>query len=99
MAKDIWRSIQLSKRELRLSYMFFDDDLVLFTEASVEQVIVINNCLDNFIQLWVRKLVNPSLEYIVLKMSLSLSKAINSNFGCLFTSDLGKYLGMPLVNS
>lgn len=44
----MWEPIQLGKRCPLLSHLDFVDDLILFVEASMDQVEVINDYLDFF---------------------------------------------------
>ncbi|PKI46826.1 hypothetical protein CRG98_032764 [Punica granatum] len=44
----IWRSIQAGRHGSPISHLMFADDLLLFSEASMEQVQVIKNVLDAF---------------------------------------------------
>lgn len=53
----LWRLIQLVRKGPKLSHIFFIDDLVLFSEASVGQTQVIKQCLDMFCDFW------PAGEY------------------------------------
>ena len=43
-----WRPIRLNKGGPPLSHLFFADDLIIFAEARLDQVQVINECLSNF---------------------------------------------------
>jgi len=48
VAQGRWKPIQLASNGLKLSHLFFADDLILFAEASMDQVQVINDCLEGF---------------------------------------------------
>lgn len=43
-----WKGIKLAKKGPVLTHLFFADDMVLFTEASVDQINVVKECLDKF---------------------------------------------------
>ena len=43
-----WKTIQLSRNGPKLSHLFFADDLTLFSEAPVEKISIVKNCLDVF---------------------------------------------------
>ena len=45
-----WRTIRLSSYGPELSHLLFADDLILFAEASMEQLNVIRNCLNLFMR-------------------------------------------------
>nr|KYP53463.1 hypothetical protein KK1_024601 [Cajanus cajan] len=44
----LWKPIKLSKGGPPLSYLAFADDLIFFSEASMDQVEIIQQCLDIF---------------------------------------------------
>lgn len=50
-----WKPVSIAKSGLKLSHLFFVDDIVLFAEASMDQMAIIKQCLDNFLIGWVRK--------------------------------------------
>lgn len=43
-----WKPIRASRDGPLLSNLFFTDDIILFAEESVEQALVINDCLNRF---------------------------------------------------
>ena len=43
-----WKPIQLGANGLGLSHLFFADDLILFSKANIDQVIVIDEILQKF---------------------------------------------------
>lgn len=43
-----WKPIKLNKNGISLSHLFFVGDLILFTEASLEQIKVVQSWLDVF---------------------------------------------------
>lgn len=44
--KNKWKGIKLSKEGPLISLLFFADDMVLFTKASVDQINVVKECLN-----------------------------------------------------
>ena len=50
-----WKTIQLSRNGPKLSHIFFVDDLILFAEASMEQINIVNDCLNNSTSSQVKK--------------------------------------------
>ncbi|KAK9088519.1 hypothetical protein Scep_027601 [Stephania cephalantha] len=46
--KNEWKGLKLRNDAPIISHIFFVDDMFLFTEASVEQAIVIKDILENF---------------------------------------------------
>lgn len=49
VASKAWKPISIAMGSLLLSHIFFADDLILFTKASMEQVKVIKDCLKDFV--------------------------------------------------
>lgn len=43
-----WKPIRLTKTGPPISHLFFADDIILFAEASMDQVAMINRCLKTF---------------------------------------------------
>lgn len=46
--KGRWVGLKLVRNGLLITHLFFVDDMVLFTEASVEQLTIVKSCLDCF---------------------------------------------------
>lgn len=46
--KGNWKGIKLARYNPLLIHLFFGDDLVLYVEASHEQIMVIKDCLERF---------------------------------------------------
>lgn len=46
--KGVWKPIRLTRGDTMLTHLFFADDVVLFGEASLEQIEVIKDCLQDF---------------------------------------------------
>lgn len=92
-----WRPIRVSRGGPMISHLFFADDLLLFVEASCNQMRVIKDCLDKFCMF-------SGAKVSVEKTRLFCSKNINHNVkndissvsGFTLIGDLGKYLGVPL---
>lgn len=49
VSKNNWKPIKLGRRCPPISHLFFADDLVLFAEASIEQMNVIMSCSTRFL--------------------------------------------------
>lgn len=93
-----WKPIQLSQGGPKLSHICFADDLILFAEASVTQIKIIRRILEKFC---VSSEQNVSLEKSKIFFSHNVSrvraKQISDESGIKVTHDLGKYLGMPIL--
>lgn len=77
--------------------MFFADDLILFSEASLEQVEVVNNALNLFCMNSGQK-INADKTRVFFSKNVNHIRAnqICSELGFQVTTDLGKYLGAPI---
>ena len=95
-----WKPIRASRDGPLLSNLFFADDIILFTEASVEQAVVIQDCLDRFCRASGQKVSSSkSCVYFSKNVPDSAQKEISEKLGMEATSDLGLYLGMPTLTS
>nr|KYP48048.1 LINE-1 reverse transcriptase isogeny [Cajanus cajan] len=100
VTSDQWKPIKLSRDGRPLSHLAFADDLVLFAEASINQVEIIKTCLDLFCASSGQKV---SLEktriYFSKNVNHSIREEISSTFGYQCIDNLGKYLGIPAHHS
>ncbi|KAL4309954.1 hypothetical protein GQ457_01G030200 [Hibiscus cannabinus] len=92
--------IRLSSKGPPISHLFFADDMVLFSEASLSKLSVINSILKEFCLVSGHKV---SIEKTNICFSRNVGSDIrhhiSSNFGFREVVDLGKYLGVPLLHS
>lgn len=80
--------------------MFFADDIILFAEASIDQAIVIRDCLDRFCSASGEKVsMAKSKVYFSDNLSLKNREEISEALGMDRTTDLGLYLGIPTLTS
>lgn len=93
-----WHPVYLRSRAPTLSQLFFADDLVLFSECSLQQVLVIRNYLNKFC-LALGEKVSPGKTkiYFSKNVSLHLAQVVSSAGGFEKLSPLGKYLGVPVL--
>ncbi|CAN1177289.1 Putative ribonuclease H protein At1g65750 [Linum perenne] len=96
----LWRLISLSRGVPPLSHLFYADDLILLSEASVAQADVIAQCLDQFCLASGQAV---SREKSALFCSKNLDRRVAADisirFGIPLTQDLGKYLGVPVLHN
>ena len=94
------RPIGLSHHGTHLCHLYFTDDLLLLAEATVEQARVVSSVLAEFCACFNAKVnTSKTLLYFSKNMSARDVSAISSLLGFSVTSDLGKYLGVPLHHS
>ncbi|GLT29392.1 hypothetical protein SLA2020_042640 [Shorea laevis] len=94
-----WKPFKISRGGLPLSHLFFIDDLMLFGTTSLPQVEIIMDCLSEFAR-------RSRLELNLSKSKLSVSPNVqrhlansySSACGIPLTSDLGSYLGIPILH-
>ncbi|KAK4265131.1 hypothetical protein QN277_026221 [Acacia crassicarpa] len=97
MATREWKPICLTKIGPLISHLFLADDIILFTEASLQQAEMVRECLAHFCDC-------SGLKVNASKTQVFFSKNINHNrctelstvLGFTQTADLGKYLGVQL---
>ena len=83
----------------KLSQLFFADDLILFAKAYLDQVAIISKVLDIF---YLSSGHRISKEKTTLFFSKNtdphMASQIGDSFGFTVTTDIGKYLGVPLIH-
>ncbi|CAN1762273.1 Putative ribonuclease H protein At1g65750 [Linum perenne] len=94
-----WVPVKLVHDGIPLSHCFFADDLVLFGEASATQARVISDILDRFCDASGQSVSKPkSRIYFSRNTPNRVSAEIVSILGIAATSDLGRYLGVPILH-
>lgn len=93
-----WKPIGLSRGGPKLSHVCFADDLILFAEASVAQVRVIRRVLERFCVASGQKVsLEKSKIFFSNNVSRDMEILISAESGIGSTRELGKYLGMPIL--
>lgn len=93
-----WKPISLSQGGPKLSHICFADDLILFAEASVAQVQVIRKVLETFCTASGQKVsLEKSKIFFSNNVSRELGNLISEASGITSTRDLGRYLGMLVL--
>lgn len=94
-----WKGIRLSRNKLMLSHLFFADDMVLFSEASSDQVDVINQCLSLFFRCSGPKVSKEKSQFFFShNMGDEKATFLANRAGIPATKDLGRYLGVPSIH-
>ncbi|XP_019178992.1 PREDICTED: uncharacterized protein LOC109174182 [Ipomoea nil] len=99
VAERVWKGIQLAPDGPVLSHLCFADDMVLFTEASIAQVDIVQRCLDSFCTASGQKIsLSKSQVYFSKNTDPGAAAAITHKLGIEATSDMGRYLGVPSIH-
>lgn len=98
VGKGNWRPFKVTRAGTGISHLFFADDLMLFGEASEQQISNIMCCVERFSK-WSGLKINlsKSLIYYSLNPCCRLKHRIGSRAGILVTENLGKYLDIPIL--
>lgn len=92
-----WKPIRLSRNGPPLSHIFFADDILLLSEASVGQLHTMMGCLDAFCKASGQKIsIEKSKIYVSRNVNRGLRERLHEISGFVVTDDLGTYLGVPL---
>ncbi|VVA23746.1 PREDICTED: ribonuclease H At1g65750, partial [Prunus dulcis] len=95
-----WRTVQICQGGPFISHLFFADDLVLFGKASIEQAVVMKQCLDDFCSLSGQKVsFEKSMVCVSPNTCPVLAQNIASISGSPLSNNLGKYLGVPIIHT
>ena len=94
-----WKPIQLSSTGPHLSHLFLAYDLILFAEATADQITKIMQCLNLFCSMSGQK-VNTQKSVIFFSHAVDSNEAdkIFAMSGIPCTINLGKYLGVPSIH-
>ncbi|XP_031103479.1 uncharacterized protein LOC116007017 [Ipomoea triloba] len=91
-----WKGIRLSLESLILSHLCFVDDMVLFSEAFIDQVETIRDSLHRFCEASGQKIsLAKSQIFFSKNVNPDLANDIASSLQVARTDDLGNYLGVP----
>ena len=94
-----WKPVKASRSGPTFSHLFFADDLVLFATANVDNCSTINSVLQEFCFKFRMKVsVNKSRVFFSPNVEPDLKDCLASLLGFSLTSNLGKYLGFPLLH-
>ncbi|WCJ40291.1 DNAse I-like superfamily protein [Euphorbia peplus] len=96
----LWKPLCFGGNQVRLSHLFFADDLLLFAQANRSQASVIKETLQEFCNASGHK-VSASKSNIFFSDNLPnrYREEVLHILDFRPTSDLGKYLGVPLIHS
>ena len=94
-----WKPIQLSRNDPKISYLCFADDLIMVLEVSMEQVAIINQCLNAFCESSSQWVSNENTR-IFFSQNVHHTKRyeLSQVFDFQQMQDLGKYLGVSILH-
>lgn len=94
-----WKPCHVTRASRSLSHLFFADDLLLFGKASTPQAETMMQILQQFCTASGQRVNNTkSKVWYSPNTPLHTIQAISANFKIPSTSNLGKYLGIPLFH-
>lgn len=95
-----WKPFSIGRPGVLLSHLLFADDVVLFSEASVDQALLIDGILGRFCSASGQK-VSPPKSRVFFSKNVDDAKAnqVTEALGIQRTFNLGMYLGVPLLHS
>nr|KYP70239.1 Putative ribonuclease H protein At1g65750 family [Cajanus cajan] len=100
VTQKLWKPIRLSRSGPELSHLAFADDLILFAEARLDQVEIIQACLNLFCTSSGQKISQEKTRIFFSKnVNWNVINEISSSFSFQQAENLGKYLGIPLHHS
>lgn len=93
----LWKPIDVGG--VKLSHLFFTDDLVLFEEASPSQSLVIKDCLENFCVISSEQVnYKKSILFFSKSVDQQTQQTISTMVDIPVTLDCGSYLGVPTTS-
>ncbi|MCH81869.1 putative ribonuclease H protein [Trifolium medium] len=94
----VWKPMRAGRNGPLISHLMFADDLILFAEASVEQLNVVLNTLGQFCQMSGQQVSHEKTSIMFSKnVSAQMRAELVRLSGFNEATSLGKYLGVPLV--
>ncbi|CAN1797784.1 Putative ribonuclease H protein At1g65750 [Linum perenne] len=93
-----WRPISLAPGGPALSHLFYVDDLIFFSEASIDQAGVVIRCLERFCGASGQAInKEKSVCFCSPNTPRAISASISGVLGFPLTQNLGRYLGVPIL--
>lgn len=96
----VWRPLQASRSGIKISHLFFADDLLLFAEADTSQVACILQGLRGFCNASGQPInFNKSSLYISPSVDEQEAHHLSTSLGIPLMKELGRYLGHYILYS
>ncbi|CAL1392202.1 unnamed protein product [Linum trigynum] len=94
-----WKPLSITPNGLKLSHLFFADDLILFAEAGGKQIDIIRQCLDDFCASSGQKVnLNKSALFVSPNIARTKAEQLSARANIPLTTDLGRYLGLNAIH-
>jgi len=94
---ELWKPIQVGRKPPKLSHLAFVDDLIIFVEASMEQVEVTSTCLDFFCNNSSEKVSNDKTRiFFSHNVNWRVREETSQSIGFQRMDDFEKYLEIKL---
>ncbi|GLT34655.1 hypothetical protein SLA2020_091580 [Shorea laevis] len=99
VASNSWKPFHISRGGLALAHLFFADDLMLFYNASLAQVEMVMECLNEFAEVSGLDInLSKSKMYVSPNIQSQVAGGWSAACGIPLTKDLGTYLGVPILH-
>lgn len=93
-----WKPIRITKEGIGISHLFFPDDVLLFTQARKEQMLIVAKTLNEFCTVSGMKVnLEKSRMFWSNNIDQRVQQELSTIMGISRASNLGKYLGLPLL--
>lgn len=94
----MWKSVRITKEGIGISHLFFSHDVLLFCQASKVQIQMVTNTLQDFCDASGMKVnLDKSRMFCSTNVDQRRQHELSAISGISRTSNLGKYLGLPLL--
>lgn len=98
MEEGAWHPVRVTKEGVCISHLFFADDVLLFCQASREQVQVVTETLNVFCEAsGIRVNLEKYRMFCSMNVDQGRQQVLSTISGMRPASNLGKYLGIPLL--